>query len=109
VLGLSSWVPGSPLCFTAPHVYPRLAAVAHEHTAAYRTLTAYTGKWRVDCEKFITKVDVAWNPAWVGTEQIRFWRLAGNRLVIRSAPISLPNPNGPDRLVVAHLVWEKEQ
>jgi hypothetical protein len=42
-----------------------------EHTAAYRTSTAYTGKWRVDCEKFITKVDVAWNPAWVGTEQAR--------------------------------------
>jgi hypothetical protein len=80
-----------------------------EQAAAYRTLTAYTGKWRVDGEKFITKVDVAWNPAWVGTEQIRFWRLEENRLVITSAPILFPNPNRPDRLVVAHLVWEKEQ
>jgi hypothetical protein len=80
-----------------------------EQAAAYRTLTAYTGKWRVDGEKFITKVDVAWNPAWVGTEQIRFWRLEENRLVVTSAPISFPNPNGPDRLVIAHLVWEKER
>jgi len=80
-----------------------------EQAAAYRTVTAYTGTWRVDGEKFITKVDVAWNPAWVGTEQVRFWRVEGNRLIITSAPSSLPSPNGPDRTVIAHLVWEKEQ
>ena len=32
-----------------------------EQAAAYRTMIAYTGKWRVEGDKFITKVDVAWN------------------------------------------------
>ena len=80
-----------------------------EQAAAYRTVTAYSGKWHVDGEKFITKVDVAWNPGWVGTEQVRFWRIEGNKLFITSAPTLLPDPNGPDRMVIGHLVWEKEQ
>jgi hypothetical protein len=80
-----------------------------EQAAAYRTVIAYTGKWRVDGEKFITKVDVAWNLGWVGTEQVRFWRVEGNKLFITSAPTAIPNPNGPDRMVIGNLVWEKEQ
>jgi hypothetical protein len=63
----------------------------------------------VDGEKFITKVDVAWNPGWVGTDQVRFWRLEGNKLFITSAPVSIPDPNGPDRMMIGYLVWEKEQ
>jgi hypothetical protein len=80
-----------------------------EQAAAYRTLIAYTGRWRVDGEKFITKVDVAWNPGWVGTDQVRLWRLEGNKLFITSAPVSIPDPNGPDRMMIGYLVWEKEQ
>jgi hypothetical protein len=33
-----------------------------EQAAAYRTVVAYTGKWRLEGEKFITKVDVACTP-----------------------------------------------
>ena len=51
-----------------------------EQAASYRTIIAYTGKWRLEGEKFITKVDVAWNPGWVGTDQIRFWRMEGDKL-----------------------------
>ena len=57
-----------------------------EQAAAYRTVVAYTGKWRLEGEKFITKVDVAWNPGWVGTDQVRFWRVDGNKLFITTAP-----------------------
>jgi hypothetical protein len=78
-----------------------------EQAAAYRTMIAYTGKWRVEGDKFITKVDVAWNPAWVGTEQARFWRVEGNKLFLTSAPI--PNPNAAGSMVIATVVWEREQ
>ena len=33
--------------------------------------------------KFTTKVDVSWNPAWVGTEQVRDYRLEGDELEVR--------------------------
>jgi hypothetical protein len=79
-----------------------------EQAVAYRTEIAYTGRWRVDGEKFITKVDAAWSPAWVGTEQIRFWRVEGDKLFITSAPVAVPNPNGPDKMMIGNLVWERE-
>jgi hypothetical protein len=80
-----------------------------EQAAAYRTVTAYTGKWRLEGEKFITKVDAAWNPGWVGTEQVRFWRVDENKLFITTAPTSTPNPDGTEKMIIGNLVWEKEQ
>jgi hypothetical protein len=77
-----------------------------EQAAAYRTVVAYTGKWRLEGEKFITKVDVAWNPGWVGTDQVRFWRVEGDRLFIATAPI--PNPNMSGGMMIGTLVWERE-
>ena len=35
------------------------------------TLVAYTGTYRIEGDTWTTKVDVAWNPEWVGTEQVR--------------------------------------
>ena len=46
----------------------------------FKSLVAYTGLYRVDGDKWLTKVDVAANPAWVGTEQTRPFRVDGNRL-----------------------------
>jgi hypothetical protein len=80
-----------------------------EQAAAYRTVVAYTGKWRLEGEKFITRVDVASNPGWVGTDQIRFWRLDGNKLFITTAPTTMPSPDGAVKTIVGNLVWEREQ
>ena len=77
-----------------------------EQAAAFRTVVAYTGKWRVEGEKFTTNVDVAWNPAWVGTDQVRFWRVEGDKLYITTAPI--PNPNAPGEMLIGTTVWERE-
>jgi hypothetical protein len=63
-------------------------------------VTAYTGKWRLEGEKFITKADAAWNPGWVGTEQVRFWRVDGNKLFITTAPTSTPNPDGTEKILL---------
>jgi hypothetical protein len=81
-----------------------------EQAASYRTVIAYTGKWRLEGEKFITRVDVAWNPGWVGTEQIRFWRLEGdNKLFITTAPIPIPGSDGSEKMVIGNLGWERDQ
>ncbi len=46
----------------------------------FKSMVAYTGMYRVEGDKWITKVDVAANPAWVGSEQTRFFRVDGDRL-----------------------------
>jgi hypothetical protein len=79
---------------------------ADDQAAAFRTMIAYSGKYRLDGNKFISKVDVAWNEAWVGTEQMRFWRLDGRTLHIQSAPI--PNPNDATKKVIGILIFERE-
>jgi hypothetical protein len=84
----------------------RPAVSVEEQAAAYRTIIAYTGAWRTDGDRFITKVDVAANPALVGTEQVRFWRLVDGKLHITTAP--LPNPNSPGGSLIGTLVWERE-
>jgi len=48
------------------------------------SLTAYTGTYRVEGDKWITTVDVAWRPEWVGTEQTRYFKLDGDRLHVTS-------------------------
>jgi Lipocalin-like domain len=82
------------------------ALTGEEQAAAFRSMLAYTGKWRVEGDKFITAVDIAWNPAWVGTEQVRYWRLDGNKLFITTAPI--PNPSAAGSTMIGTLIWEKE-
>jgi hypothetical protein len=51
-----------------------------ERAALYSSLVAYTGRFRVDGDKWITAVDASANPAWVGTEQPRFFKISGDTL-----------------------------
>jgi hypothetical protein len=46
----------------------------------FKSMFAYTGMYRVEGDKLITKVDVSWNPAWVGKEQVRSFKIDGDRL-----------------------------
>ncbi len=77
-----------------------------DQAAAFKTVIAYTGQWMVVGDKFITNVDVAANPAMVGTEQVRFWRVQDGKLHITTAP--LPNPNVAGSTMIGTLVWERE-
>jgi hypothetical protein len=61
--------------------------------ALFRTLMAYTGRYRIDGDKFVTTIDASWNDAWNGSEQERFFQLDGDRLEVRTA--WMPNPLAP--------------
>jgi hypothetical protein len=41
------------------------------------------------------------------SDQARFWRVEGNKLFLTSAPI--PNPNVAGGMMIATVVWEREQ
>jgi Lipocalin-like domain len=46
---------------------------------------AYTGIFRLEGDKWTTEVDVAWNPVWNGTDQVRSFKLDGGRRKVTSA------------------------
>ena len=53
------------------------------------TERAYTGTYRLEGNRWITKVDGAWNVEWVGTEQERLFELKGNTLSVTTPWILL--------------------
>jgi len=77
-----------------------------ERAQALRSMIAYTGRYRVEGGKVITKVEAAWNEAWVGGEQVRFIRFDGDRLFIESPP--MPHPNLAGKVVRVIVIWERE-
>ena len=78
-----------------------------ERAQALRTMIAYTGRYRVEDGKVVTKVEAAWNEAWVGGEQTRFIRFEGDRLFIESPP--MPHPNQNNRVVRVIVIWDREK
>jgi hypothetical protein len=75
---------------------------------ALRTMIAYSGRYRVGHSKVITKVEVAWNEAWVGGEQVRFLRFEGDDLLhIESPPMAHPNVN--NKVVRVIVTWQRDK
>ncbi len=70
----------------------------------HQTMTAYAGTYTVQADKVIHHVDISWNEAWTGTEQVRFFKLDGNMLTITTAPNKSPVDGREGRSVI---VWEK--
>jgi hypothetical protein len=69
-------------------------------------MVAYSGMYRLEGDKFITKVDVSWNPAWVGTEQVRFFRFEGDRLQVTTAWLQAVNRTERG-MARGFLAWER--
>jgi hypothetical protein len=78
-----------------------------ERSAAYKTLIAYTGKYRVQGNKWTTEVDGAWNVQWVGTEQERSFTLNGDRLYVVTSWFQGALYNG--KTFRGHLTFERER
>jgi hypothetical protein len=78
-----------------------------ERAQALRSMISYSGRYRVEDNKVITKVEIAWNESWVGGEQVRFVRFEGDKLYIESPP--MPHPNVGGRVVRVIVTWEREK
>jgi hypothetical protein len=78
-----------------------------ERAALHESMLAYSGKYRLEGDDFITKVDISWNEVWNGTEQRRHYRVEGDRLFIDSAPA--PSIIYPGKTDFRRLVWERER
>ena len=77
-----------------------------ERAQALKTMIAYTGRYRVEGGNVITKVEAAWNEAWVGTEQVRAIRFDRDKLYLQSPP--MPHPNIGGRVVRVIVEWQRD-
>ena len=59
-------------------------ATDSDRASLLNSLVAYSGTYRIDGNQWILSVDVAWNPTWDGTAQVRDFELVGDRLTVRS-------------------------
>ena len=67
----------------------------------FSSMLAYAGKFRIEDGRLIIRCDLAWFPDWVGTEQIRFFRLEGDNLSLRSGEQTHPRyPGRPGRAAI---------
>jgi hypothetical protein len=77
-----------------------------ERCSAFGSMIAYSGRYQADGETFITTVDIAWNESWVGTDQVRHYRLEKRQLHVMSVPQPIAELGGRHGRYV--LTWDKE-
>jgi hypothetical protein len=66
------------------------APTPEEATKLFQSMFAYTGSYTLEPGKVTHHIDVSWNQGWTGTDQVRFYKLDGNMLTIKSAPAKSP-------------------
>ena len=81
------------------------AGTPEEIQAALQGYVAYYGPCEVDVEKqtLTTYVEGSMYPNWVGGQQVRFYELADNRLVLKTTPIAFG-----DEEFIGVLTWERK-
>jgi len=76
-----------------------------EKAALLDSMTAWSGKYRVEGSKMIISVDASWTGVWTGKDQVRTFTVSGNRLTLQGEPT--PFPRDPSKTSVVRQVWEK--
>ena len=73
-----------------------------------RKVLAYSGRYRIENGKrFVTDVDIAWLPSWVGTRQGRNFKLQEDKLDIVSDPMPIEFLDGA--MGIGILSWVRER
>jgi len=78
-----------------------------EAAALLSSMNAYTGRYRIEGDKFITTVDGAWNEIFKAREQVRYFALDGDELTIRTP--EQPSATLPGKRVISTLQWKREK
>jgi hypothetical protein len=72
----------------------------------FKTMMAYSGPFRIEGDdQFVTDVEVAWHPGWVGTEQARRFSVDGDILSITTAETL--HPMFPGRPGHGVIKWQR--
>jgi hypothetical protein len=70
----------------------------------FKSMLAYAGTYSLDGNHVTHHIEISWNEAWSGTDQVRIARFDGNRVHLSTKP-------SPDlasgRMSVRTMTWEK--
>src|SRR5215217_4791888 len=75
-----------------------------ERIALHKSLIAFAGHYAIEPGRIVIQVEISWNEAWSGTEQIRFYALDGDRMTLRTEPHRSAT-DGYDSVYIQE--WEK--
>lgn len=89
--GYVIFTPEGRLSFTLAAEGRQAAESTEQNAALLNSMIAYTGTYRLEDNRWITHVDVAWNPEWVGTEQTRYFSIDGDLLKVSTPWRVMPN------------------
>ena len=101
--GYIHFLPGGWMAVLITGEGRKAPATDQDRAGLFNSLVAYSGPYRVDGDKWITKVDVSANPVLVGTEQSRTFRVAGEQLQEMTA--WAPRPD--NRVARAVITYER--
>ena len=73
-----------------------------DRTDLFKSIIAYSGMYRLEGDKWITKVDISWLPSWIGTDQVRFFKFDGDRLQVISMWVQ--DFNNPEKGMVRGII-----
>jgi hypothetical protein len=104
--GRAVFSPEGYVAFVIAAANRKPAANDEESAALLKALLAYTGKFTTDGNKFTTKVDISWNELLTGQDQVRFYKLEGDKLTIQTSEQASAVPG---KRVVGTLTWERER
>ncbi|MGD0107744.1 MAG: lipocalin-like domain-containing protein [Rhodopila sp.] len=68
------------------------------------SMVAYAGTYTLGEKQVVHHIDISWNQAWTGTDQVRYFDLDGNTLTITTAPYKSYHDGKEGRSI---LVWDK--
>ena len=95
----------SVITVAAERIKPREAVASDsERAQLYNSMVAYAGTYAVEGNKVVHHVDISWNDAWTGTDQVRLFTLDGDTLMIKSAPTKSASDG---REGVWTVVWQR--
>ena len=83
-----------------------LVPTDEEKAKLQESMFAYAGAYTANGEKVIHHVDISWNQSWTGTDLVRFYKLDGDTLTIRTARAENAFDGEEGEFV---LVWNKIQ
>ena len=83
-------------------VNDRFAAPAEERAEAFSTVIAYAGRYTFTGDKVTHHVEASWLPNYAGTDLVRFIKLQGDRLILRTPPMLQAGAQTTNE-----VVWER--
>lgn len=67
----------------------RIAAPAEERAEAFATFFSYGGRYSIEGDKVIHHVEISSVQNWVNTDLVRLIRFHGDRITLRTPPLSV--------------------